>query len=211
MTHIRAWRPKYNSGSLDLLFAYAASVLWKGYGSRWSTEESTIYLGSYLATGPKGTQCRANTGGATVTADLPTPGFPITSVLRETPLGHNANGKRTIILVGEGASYDYASGIIIEQWCFSSPHSEAYLTADAKVAATSAASGPDNCVICVGGPAVAAIQERAPLLVGYPNFADWQVSDPVVRGFIDCNGADALESYRMGLAAAQVSAGAGWA
>ena len=203
----------YNSGTYSLDFTYAASVLWKGYGSQWASVSSTTYLGSYMGASPAGTQCRANTGNASDLQSLPTPGFSVSSAQYDVPFGSNSNGRRTIILVGPSAPIDYASGVIIEQWCYGSPYNEAYLTDDANVAAWSAHVSGNYCVICVGDPAINAIQNAAAnygiTLESFSDFSQWDGSPNA--GYINCNGSDALDSYNLGLAAAQQSASAGWA
>lgn len=165
-----------------------------------------------MATGPSGTQCRANTGSAQVYAALPTPGFGVPIVQYYAPFGYNANGRRTVILVGSGANEDYASGIIIEQWYYSSPYPEAFLTADNYLAAQ-AATSPNNCVICVGSPAVTAIQNAANYyglsLESFSSFSAWESSPNA--GYINCAGSTAAQSYNLGLTAAQQAASAGWA
>lgn len=203
----------YNTGSsYSLNQAYAFSVMWKGYGSGYASHSQTTYLGAFMATGPSGTQCRANTGNALTYAALPTPGFGVPISQYYSPFGYNTNGKRTVILVGSGANEDYASGVIMEQWYYSSPYAEAFLTADSDLAAQ-AATSPAVCVICVGGPAVTAIQNAANYyglsLESFSSFSAWESSPNV--GYINCAGSDASQSYSLGLTAAQQAASAGWA
>jgi hypothetical protein len=191
--------------------AYALSVLWKAYGSGYASHSQTTYLGAFMATGPSGTQCRANTGSAQVYAALPTPGFGVPIVHYYAPFGYNANGRRTVILVGSRANEDYASGIIIEQW-YSIPYPEAFLTA-ANYLAAQAETSPNNCVICVGSPAVTAIQNAANYyglsLESFSSFSAWESSPNA--GYINCAGSTAAQSYNLGLTAAQQAASAGWA
>lgn len=203
----------YNSGSYSTEQAYGASVLWKGYGSNWSTASSTSYLGPYFPAGPEGTQCRANTGSGSVQASLPTPGFPVPTFELQAPLGYNDVGRRTLILAGPGATEDYVSGIFVEQWYFTSPYNEAMLLADANIAAYCAAiASKDYCVIALGEPAIMAIQNAASslglTLVAYEDFSLWESG--AQPGYIDCAGTTGAVSYQEGLAAAQQSASAGW-
>ncbi|MGC1406834.1 MAG: hypothetical protein WA938_08880 [Candidatus Dormiibacterota bacterium] len=226
LDQLKAGLNNYNSGSPSLTQAYAASVLWKAYGSAWDNplgetppSAPTTYGGAYMATGPAGMQCQAATGNGETSASLPTPSFEVPRKVQTTPLGKNAAGKRTVIFVKNDAPIDYASSIIIEQWYFGTKnYKEAYLTADVVFAARCAVSvllfGLDNCVICVGGPAVSAIQAEATkmgfTLTPYGDFASWEIGTLIAPGFIDCAGSGSLESYNCGLTAAKASAAAGW-
>jgi hypothetical protein len=199
----------YNEGvsAAGIQGAYAYSVLWKAYGNGWPNITSNAFSHSYMATGPSGTQARANTGATQ--AALPLPGFSVPNARVYGPIGVNSAGRRVIVL--SATDGDYASGIIIEQWLQANSHVGCILTADASVAAYSAeVAGSPYCVICVGSEAVTAIQGVGLSLAEYSSFSSWESGSGSNPGYISAAGSSTSASYSLGLSAVQSASAGGW-
>lgn len=118
-----------------------------------------------------------------------------------------------VLLAGDAGSY--VSGLQIENWFFTSPYVEAYLTDDATAAAAMADGGLVQCVIVIGGAALSAIKSAASSagysLTSYSTFTAWQNSAGTQPGYIDAAGSSVLNSYTLALSASQSAAANGWA
>lgn len=201
----------YNAGSTNAQgnyhYAYGLSVLFKAYGETYQNM-SISYKGPYAATSLPGTQCRFNYGATSGT--ILTPSFTVPSSEQYTPYGTNSSGKQIVILVADVP--DYVNGLFINQWLYEQANTrQAYLTKDANVAAYSAHSSDNYCVICMGGAAVTAIRNNSfgYSLNEYTSFSSWYTRADGA-GYIDASGATYEDNYNDGLDAVQAAVSSSW-
>lgn len=184
--------------------AYGYDILFLAQGDSYSSADGTTWSGAYIATGPEGEYAKlamGSCGGTNVATSFATPTYSIPSEHYYKPYGRDNFGGR--VMVFTQADEDYASGILMDQWCKNNTKTQVMVLAGADIAATSAAAGTKLCVIAVGSPAVSAIQAQNPDLVAYTSYTAWYDNRTSSPGFIDASGATGYDSYTKGLTAVQ--------
>jgi len=180
--------------------AYGYDILFLAYGDSYSTADGTTWSGAYMATGPDGEYPKISMSptcdsASNTSVSFATPTYSIPTSDYDKPYGRDSYGGRVMLLTQ--TDKDYASGLLLDQWCKNNGKTQVMVLADVVMAATSAAAGSELCVIAVGSPAVSAIEAENSGLTPYANYADWYSGRTSSPGFINAAGATGYDSYHM--------------
>jgi hypothetical protein len=173
--------------------AYAWSCLFLAYGNGYGVSGYT-YDGAWYPASPSGTQTKYHNSPCGPGAYINPPTFSVSYGLRTIPLGSNSNGKQIVLLATENV--DYVSSLQVNVNLYGSPYRQAMVTSDADFAAR-VTQNYSYVVVCVGGPAVTAINSSASRLglqcVSFSSFSAWEASPSY--GYVNCAGATRSQSY----------------
>ncbi|MGH8889622.1 MAG: hypothetical protein ACRDV3_07640, partial [Acidothermaceae bacterium] len=165
--------------------------------------------GTLYPTSPSGTQMKYANSPCGPGANINPPSFSVGYGLRTTPLGSNSNGKQIVLLATENV--DYVSSLQVDVNLYGSPYRQAMVTSDSDFAAQTT-QNYSYVVICVGGPAVTAINNSASRLGiqcdSFASFSAWEASPNY--GYVNCAGATRSQSYSEANTQAFDASQAGW-
>lgn len=188
--------------------AYGWSALFLAFGSNYPVSSYT-YQGARYPTGPSQTQNKYLNPNCGAAHSITVPSFSVSTTVRTTPYGRNANSKQIVLLAGVAG--DYISCLQMNINLQASGVMEPVVTADATFAAQ-AAQHPRICVIAVGAQAVSNIQSACSSLGltcnSYSSFSAWEAGGST--GYINASGSTGTDSYNLGNSAASSAGSAGW-